>query len=119
MAMSRPDLTLPVIGTGVTKRHRSAQCGVRSEDEFYRACSRSRPGTIRACSRGVLPTSPIHVAPEAFAASVGTWLALAAVGGLVALVVGILVHRREMRLHPELQVGNGRGTDAANDRLSA
>jgi hypothetical protein len=66
----------------------------------------------------VLPTSPLPVAPATFATSVGTWLALVAVGALVVLVVGYLAHRRQTRLAAELSLRDGEAA-APSDRLSA
>jgi len=66
----------------------------------------------------MLPTSPLPVTPLMAPSGMVLLVGVLAVGGLVALVIGYVVHRRAERLAPRVDVADG-AAEAQSRRLSA
>ena len=60
----------------------------------------------------MLPTSTLPVSPFLGPTGMGTLLGLLALGALVALVVGLLLHRREPTAPSAIEVSEANGTGA-------
>lgn len=67
----------------------------------------------------MIPTSQLPIAPATFAANVEFWFAVVAVGTFVALVVGFLAHRREVRRQARIVLGERPAASGERSRVSA
>lgn len=65
----------------------------------------------------MLPTSTLPVSPFTGPSGLGLLIGVLAAGGLLAIVIGYAVHRRELRRAPRVDVVDA--ADADSRRLSA
>ena len=66
----------------------------------------------------MLPTSTLPVSPFMGSSNMALLLGMLAIGGLVAMVAGYVVHRREQRRAPRIDVVDGADAETQR-RLSA
>jgi hypothetical protein len=67
----------------------------------------------------MFPTSTVPVAPFVGLSDMGLMVGLLAIGGLVALLVGNALHRREQRLAPRVDVADPAADADPQRRFSA